>query len=190
MVVIVVHRYTEWQTYHCSMDGYLTIMGGFKFWWLDSNLDGWIPTYPQAIYRSLLDSWFLVFGISDYKTNIQLYRRWDHTCIHVTTLRYDSNHQTEDRPSNHRSARRAFVASLATWGNISHKVLGMSNWPLPSSVEVKLTRRCIVTAWTMYTFIYPIWKIISIFEVRKGTRGRTMNIYWNTRFNPSATKVQ
>ena len=64
----------------------------------------------------------------------------------------------------------------------------MKNWPLPGSVGVQCTRRSGVTAWTMYTFIYPIRKILRLFEVRKGATGRTMNWYQNIRIDPPATR--
>ena len=40
----------------------------------------------------------------------------------------------------------AYIASLTSRGMISHKGLGMRNWPLPGSVEVQHTRRCGATA--------------------------------------------
>ena len=36
--VVVVHQSPEWKTYHFSVTGHLTIMGGLKFWWSNSNL--------------------------------------------------------------------------------------------------------------------------------------------------------
>ena len=195
-MVVAVHWYLEWQAPHCSMTGYLIIMGGFKF-------DGQIPTYflwlysnlSRAVSWSLLDSWCLFFGLSDDGTWMQWRRGRGHTCIRATTFRYDSKHQTmthtertTDRPPKHQSARRAYVASLATRGKISHKGLGTRNWPFSGSVKVQRMRRRGATAWTMYTFIYPIRKILRISEVQKVTRGWTMNWYWNIRFDPSATQ--
>ena len=60
---------------------------------------------------------------------------------------------------------------------------------LPSRIIIQCTRRCGATTWTMYTVIYPIWNILRLLEVQKGTRGKTMNWYRNIRFNPLAMRV-
>ena len=131
----------------------------------------------------------------DNKICMQWCRVKDHTCVRAPNFRYDSKHQTmthieiiKDRPSKHQSYRRSYVASLVTRGNIYHKGLGMINCPLSGSTEVQHTINCGATVWTMYTFIYPIRNILRLSEVKKGTRGWTMNWYRNIIFYPLATQ--
>ena len=68
--------------------------------------------------------------------------------VYATIFRCDFKHQTmtrteriKDRPPKHKSARRAYVDSLAARGMVSHEGLGMINWQLPGSMEVQLTMR-------------------------------------------------
>ena len=157
--------------------------------------DGWNPPPPLEVSLSLLDSWCLVFCPSNNKIWMQWRRGRDNTCMRATNFRCGSKQQTtnnteqtKERPPKHQSYIRAYISSLAIWGTIYHKVLGMGNCPLPGSVELQRTRLLGATTWTVYMFIYPIQNILRILEVRKGTRGRTMNWYWNIRFNPSSTQ--
>ena len=64
----------------------------------------------------------------------------------------------------------------------------MTNWPLPGSVKIKDTRHCGATACDNYTFMYPVQKNLRLSEVRNGTRGQTMILYQNIRFEPPATR--
>ena len=56
VVLVLVHQSTEWQETHCSMAGYLIIIGGVKFLWSYSNLllMVWFQPPPSSILINLI----------------------------------------------------------------------------------------------------------------------------------------
>ena len=115
--------FCDWSPYH---------YGGFKVLMVKFQpiFVVWTPISSREVSWSLLDSWCLVFVMSDKKTCMQWRRRWDHTCVPATTFQYDPKHQTvshteltKGRLSKHQSARRVYVAFLATRGMIFHEKL-------------------------------------------------------------------
>ena len=172
-------------------------MGFFKFWWSDSNLFLMVGIQPppQAVSWSLFDSLCLISGLPYNKTCIQWLRVRYHTCVCANNFCYGYKHKIMTHtkrmkyiPPNCQSFIRAYVSLIVTQGTIYHKVLGMRNCPLYNRIEVQSMRSRGDTTWTLYTFIYPIWKILRLLEVRKGTRGWTINWYRNIRSNPSSMR--
>ena len=65
------------------------------FLWRHSNLSWRLETNPppRAVSWSLLDSWCLVFGISDDEKGMQWFRGIYQICVQTTTFQHESKHQ-------------------------------------------------------------------------------------------------
>ena len=169
---LVVLRWSpEWQASRCSVTGHLTIMGFLNFdfcianyfWGLESNLP------LRGILITLRIVWCLGFDMSNDEKFMQWRRRHYDTYICATT--FPIKLQTSNRDTfrsykgqtiNALISYKVLFSSLAIWGKFPHKGFGAINLSLPSSMEEQRTRRCGCTAWTMYTFICPIQKIIRV----------------------------
>ena len=163
-MVVVVNRSPEWQAPNCSITDFLTIMGRFKFWWSDSNLFLVIGIQPLS-ERCLDHSYSLGDWPLDFPTMKHACNESGNDIIHAyLQLLSDTTPNIKlqliqklikYRLSMHQASIGSYVASLETWGTISHKGRGMRNFHSPKFLEVQHTRHCGTTAWTFTRLSTP-----------------------------------
>ena len=108
-----------------------------------------------------------------------------HTCVWATTFRHDYNtkcgiiqEQTKYRLNYSPISEKGVCCIYCNTKGDLPQWNDMTNWQLPDSVGVKITRLCATTTQTMYMVIFSIQNNIRILEVKTKTKIQIMSWYW------------